>query len=884
MQSNHAHRIIALIPLIISLFIATIAHGYNMFYFPYYENDEGIYMSQAWSLITRGTLSPYTYWYDHAPAGWILIAAWTVVSGGFFTFGNAINSGRILMLLLHIGTALGLFFIAKRLTGRVFPAVLATIIFSLSPLAIYFQRRVLLDNIMTFWVVMSLALLLKAKARLSHAIVSAIFFGIAVLTKENAIFFLPGFLYVLHICMHPHHRRIAMLQWIAISSGIIGLYILYALLKNELFPIGFLGDYSERVSLISTIQQQVSRGGSYPFWDQQSDFFQNMREWIGKDPAIILLGTATTLGGIVLSLKEKTLRIPLLFTILFLLFLMRGKLVIDFYILPLFPFLSLTISVVFSLFISKLSFNKRWVYLFLNSVFIVFISSLFLLNTSLGQWTRNETQSQIRALSWIKSNLPESSIIAIDASFFIDLQSKKTINDPLFPNAHWAWKIEKDPDIYEDILRHDWRNIEYIALSHEMLKQIQNKEFLLIKQALSYASLIQAWNDGSISYVDIPHYISTNGDWMAIYKVKTRDEIMLEQSWRYFKQHFIQSYGNIIDPMTNNTTSEGQSYAMLRAVWQNDKTTFDGVWRWTKDHLQHRLEDNLFSWVWTNDGEGKVIDTASASDADQDIALALLFAYKRWSDSRYLDDALDILEDIWRQEVVRIKNRYYLVSSSEAERPNGYLVNPSYMFPAAYRIFAEADPSRPWTELADDSYYLLQQIANLSRNTSNLLPNWILVEKQTGSIQSAKQYINDPNSDDYGFDAFRNFWRAALDAAWFGRPEAVAYLKESGRFFEEEWREKRNIVSIYTTSGLPRSNFNTVSTSVGPLAIFSITAPNLADDIYQQIIEQSFNHKVGYWGNPTNYYDQNWAWFGTALHKQMLPNLWKEHNASPLEK
>ena len=84
------------------LLISGISHGYNMFHFPYYENDEGVYMSQAWSLLTQGRLSPYTYWYDHAPFGCMLIALWTKLTGGFFTFGLSVNSGRVLMLVFHL--------------------------------------------------------------------------------------------------------------------------------------------------------------------------------------------------------------------------------------------------------------------------------------------------------------------------------------------------------------------------------------------------------------------------------------------------------------------------------------------------------------------------------------------------------------------------------------------------------------------------------------------------------------------------------------------------------------------------------------------------------------------------------------------------------------
>src|SRR6266545_2672094 len=63
------------------LLIAALVHGYNMFGYPYYESDEGTYVSQAWAVVTLGRLAPYTYWYDHAPGGWVQIAAWTTLTG-----------------------------------------------------------------------------------------------------------------------------------------------------------------------------------------------------------------------------------------------------------------------------------------------------------------------------------------------------------------------------------------------------------------------------------------------------------------------------------------------------------------------------------------------------------------------------------------------------------------------------------------------------------------------------------------------------------------------------------------------------------------------------------------------------------------------------------
>src|SRR3972149_589736 len=91
--------------LIVTLVVAFVAHAYNMFNYPLYLGDEGIYVEQAWAVLRQARLSPYTYFYDHAPAGWLLISFWTLVlPRQFLSFGMAVNSGRVLMLVLHLGS------------------------------------------------------------------------------------------------------------------------------------------------------------------------------------------------------------------------------------------------------------------------------------------------------------------------------------------------------------------------------------------------------------------------------------------------------------------------------------------------------------------------------------------------------------------------------------------------------------------------------------------------------------------------------------------------------------------------------------------------------------------------------------------------------------
>src|SRR6185437_9569518 len=108
------------------------------------------------------------------------------------------------------------------------------------------------------------------------------------------------------------------------------------------------------------------------------------------------------------------------------------------------------------------------------------------------------------------------------------------------------------------------------------------------------------------------------------------------------------------------TTSEGQSYALLRSVECNDPAMFDKVWQWTQTHLQVRLDDNLFSWKWKD----QVIGQDAATDADTDIALALILASRRFSRPDYLKLALPILESIWKHEIVAQGNDFYVTAGN----------------------------------------------------------------------------------------------------------------------------------------------------------------------------------------------------------------------------
>src|ERR1700737_3224778 len=143
--------------LVLSLATGAATHGFNQFNYPLYITDEGIYIQQAWSVLREASLSPYTYFYDHAPVGWLVIAGWVaILPSQFQTFGNAIDTGRALMLVVHVTSTFLLYRVTARVSGRKAAAVLTAFLLNGSPLAIFYQRQVLLDNLMVMWLLLAL--------------------------------------------------------------------------------------------------------------------------------------------------------------------------------------------------------------------------------------------------------------------------------------------------------------------------------------------------------------------------------------------------------------------------------------------------------------------------------------------------------------------------------------------------------------------------------------------------------------------------------------------------------------------------------------------------------------------------------------------------------
>ncbi len=418
----------------------------------------------------------------------------------------------------------------------------------------------------------------------------------------------------------------------------------------------------------------------------------------------------------------------------------------------------------------------------------------------------------------------------------------------------------------------------------------------------------------------------------------TREEIenILTQSWEHYKQFMIAPDGRPLadtdggdldgdgDTAERVTVSEAVSYVLLRAVWMNDRDAFDLTWNWARQNMQRMnlgqvyfwnqsswvappQSDRLFSWRYVptlKERDGGVIHYTwvagelwrgcfeGATDADMDIAASLVFASRLWGDPSYLSEASSLISDMWDKYVAERNGKYYLFGGDQFQSMGE--VNPSYMRPTYYDMFAEVDPSHPWQELHETSYRVVIESGDIPlhgiASTTNLPSNWIGVN-YVGSFYGSDTF-RQQGGHLFGWDAFRTLFWIAEDYAWFSAPEAYRYLTDNTCtpedygpycFLNSELTARGEIMGGYNRDGglvsssgewwsnkLNREQF----TMNGAYLAYFYYAGNqeAANTLYANL--QSDYHEEGYWGdNPNDYFGQNWAWFGLALLSGRAANI-----------
>jgi endo-1,4-beta-D-glucanase Y len=299
--------------------------------------------------------------------------------------------------------------------------------------------------------------------------------------------------------------------------------------------------------------------------------------------------------------------------------------------------------------------------------------------------------------------------------------------------------------------------------------------------------------------------------------------------WQNYKTKFIVDGGDgslrVQRPEnSNDSVSEGLAYGMLFAVYLNDKTTFDKLWQYVQKHLDN---NELMNWQINSNGSTTGNGGNSATDGDEDMAFALVMADKQWGG--YASAAKDFTAKVLAKDF----SEDGTVRGGDAYDP----VNPSYLAPAFYRVFASYTGDSRWNTVLEKSYQILQGAAN---GTTGLVPDW----------------SSGRSGPDYTYDAARTPYRVALDACWHDEPRAKAFSEKVGAFFAGVG--VANIRDGFSLDGTI-TGMHKNSTFIGPAGVAGMVGKQtqLVLDAYTQVATD-LNEGT------ESYYNMSWALF-TAL-------------------
>jgi hypothetical protein len=259
-------------------------------------------------------------------------------------------------------------------------------------------------------------------------------------------------------------------------------------------------------------------------------------------------------------------------------------------------------------------------------------------------------------------------------------------------------------------------------------------------------------------------------------------------------------YGFATSPSENDTVSEGIGYGMVIMVFMssatnNTKQYFDGMYTYYKNNLDAA---GLMNWQipYCN-------SSGSATDADEDVAFALLAADKQWGSAgaiNYKNEATTIIGRILSNEVT---------TANDIRPGDGWDgANISYFAPYEYRMFGDYTGTTRWYSVASHTYQTVVNYYYSNSQTMNsalgintgLQPNWCNYD---GTTWSPGAWSMDPNS--WWWDAIRHVWRQSYDYLLYGTQNSPLAYSNNARvstFFQTKYNgDASKILSHYTLDG-----------------------------------------------------------------------------------
>ncbi|MHA7282236.1 glycosyltransferase family 39 protein [Arthrobacter sp. TMS2-4] len=484
------------------LVAAVILSLWNLNGAPSYQDDEGTYTAQAFS-VHEGELAPYTYWYDHPPLGWIQIAAlnWIPVTLNLGD-GTAIGGTRYVISVFFVASAMLLYMLARRLRVRTPFAALTAIVFILSPLSLVLGRQVYLDNVGVPWLLLAFYLALSTRHSLRDHVLAGACFAVAVLSKETLAIFGPALL--LAIVNRPRwsNRAFSVVGFLAVGGLLLAFYPLAALLRNELIA----GE--DHVSLQDALAYQfLERSGSGTIFEPGSSRSELLIGWLYFDKYLIAAGL---LAAAVCLIRRNAQWVSLAIFVFTLPIVLGQGYLPAMYIIAVIPFLALALGIAVD--VAWSGTERLWLHndhlrIPVRAAFVVVLAASLSL-MSMPQWlqqdrvllTAQANTDWLKTVEWVRANVDRESVVLAPYSMWYDLNSSGW-DDP------WTMIAIEKPDLderFDAVHPEGWQAVDYVIVGPVVLDNIENLGLTRTGKALQYSEPVATFGEWTVNRVDVP--------------------------------------------------------------------------------------------------------------------------------------------------------------------------------------------------------------------------------------------------------------------------------------------------------------------------------------------------------------------------------------------
>jgi len=377
-------------------------------------------------------------------------------------------------------------------------------------------------------------------------------------------------------------------------------------------------------------------------------------------------------------------------------------------------------------------------------------------------------------------------------------------------------------------------------------------------------------------------------------KVTTNLDTVLLKTWGGIKKRLLEPYktGLIHRPKSespHDAVSEGVAYGMLCALYSNDQPTFNRIFEGGNSKMWN---GSLYNWRRDINGnkQGNDWDNA-ATDADQDIALALIFAdalvnakiWQAYQGNKYRDHAQVMLNTIFSS---MIENGLHVKPGNSWGGSNH--LNPGYFAPAYYKVFKGFDKNNPnrWQGVIDQNY---KTIAASPGYSKGMVPDWTT---SWGAYTGGGGYNGYAEGRTLYKDAIRILWRVGQDYIWNKDPRAKTFMENALAFIKTPDRanfykmDGSLVEGDYKLKGYTidrkRAEHSHLTLGMWAIPAAAVGTPVQAEDFVARLL--TFYEGKDYWGKSSDpgqedtlhaemYFDQFLAWFGAALVSGNFSNI-----------